>query len=90
MDDAKRLQRLQMQAQGAKGQMAAISFANQFAGNQSTQLLEIRGLMLAQHNAVTLRMQADEQERAIQRAGHERFVKGLKGLKTDRSRSKGY
>lgn len=64
--DARQLQRLQAGAQGAGGQMQAIGFANQLASQQAHQLLQIRGLLIAQQNAVATRQQAlaDEEARA--------------------------
>jgi P-type conjugative transfer protein TrbJ len=57
--DARTLQRLQGAAQGATGQMQAIGYANQLASQQANQLLQIRGLLIAQQNAIaTRRMQA--------------------------------
>ena len=52
--DARQLERLQSAAQGATGQMQAIGFANQLAANQANQLLQIRGLLVAQQNAIAL------------------------------------
>lgn len=46
--DADTLQQLQRQAQGATGQMQAIGYANQLASQQANQLLQIRGLLVAQ------------------------------------------
>ena len=57
-NDAVRLRSLQSAAQGATGQMAAIQYANQFASQQANQLLQIRGLLIAQQNAEASRMQA--------------------------------
>jgi P-type conjugative transfer protein TrbJ len=56
--DASQLQRLQSSAQGATGQMQAIGYANQLASHQSNQLLQIRGLLIAQQNAIATRNQA--------------------------------
>lgn len=56
--DARQLQRLQSAAQGASGQMQAIGYANQLASNQANQLLQIRGLLIAQQNAIATRNQA--------------------------------
>lgn len=55
--DAQQLERLQVSAQGATGQMQAIGYANQLASHQSNQLLQIRGLMLAQQSAIATRNQ---------------------------------
>lgn len=61
--DANNLQRLQSQATSATGQMQALQAANQLAAAQGNQLLQIRGMLLAQNQAaVTLaQQQADRQ-----------------------------
>ena len=69
-NDASTLQRLQSAAQGATGQMQAIGYANQLASQQANQLLQIRGLLIAQQNAVTTRMQAQADKEAQQAAAH--------------------
>lgn len=68
--DANRLQQLQRAAQGATGQMQAIGYANQLASQQANQLLQIRGLLVAQHNAIATRMQAEADLDAKQQAAH--------------------
>ncbi|MDR5857965.1 P-type conjugative transfer protein TrbJ [Halomonas eurihalina] len=50
--DAQQLERLQAAAQGAEGQMEAIQYANQIASQQANQLLQLRGLFVAQQAAV--------------------------------------
>ncbi|SBS29378.1 hypothetical protein MSP8887_01060 [Marinomonas spartinae] len=87
--DARQLQRLQSGAQGAEGQLAAIGYANQLASNQANQLLQIRGLLIAQQNAVASKMQADADREAQYQASHENLYKGLK-RPVDRSKSKEY
>lgn len=57
VNDAQTLQRLQSSAQGATGQVQAIGYANQLASQQANQLLQIRGLLIAQQNAVATRNQ---------------------------------
>jgi len=74
--DARQLERLQAAAQGATGQMEALSFANQLASQQSNQLLQIRGLMIAQQNAIAARMQAEADREAQQQAWAEELRKG--------------
>lgn len=49
--DARTLEQLQRAAQGAEGQLQAIGYANQLASNQTTQLMQIRSLLLAQQSA---------------------------------------
>jgi P-type conjugative transfer protein TrbJ len=46
--DARRLTALQAAAQTSQGQMQAIQAANQLASNQASQLMQIRGLLIAQ------------------------------------------
>ncbi|MBV7563682.1 P-type conjugative transfer protein TrbJ [Pseudomonas sp. sia0905] len=87
--DAQQLQRLQSAAQGANGKMEAIGFANQLASNQANQLLQIRGLMLAQQNAVATKMQADADLEAQYSASREYLYKDL-NRPTNRAKSKGY
>jgi type IV secretion system protein TrbJ len=56
--DAGQLQRLQSSAQGASGQMQALGYANQLASHQANQLLQIRGLLIAQQNVIATRDKA--------------------------------
>lgn len=69
-NDSATLQRLQSSAQGASGQMQAIGYANQLASQQANQLLQIRGLLIAQQNAVATKMQADADKEAQQATAH--------------------
>jgi len=74
--DAATLQRLQASAQGATGQMQAIGYANQLASQQSSQLLQIRGLLIAQQNAMAAKMQAEADKDAQTQAADEQFRSG--------------
>lgn len=74
--DARQLQRLQMLAQGATGQMQAIGYANQLASNQINQLMQIRGLLLAQQNAVATRNQVIVDREAKEAAAAEQLRRG--------------
>jgi len=74
--DATQLQRLQSAANGAQGQMEAIGYANQLASHQSNQLLQIRGLLIAQQNAVATRNQALADREAKEAAAAESIRKG--------------
>jgi P-type conjugative transfer protein TrbJ len=56
--DSSRLEQLQSAAQSATGRMEALQFANQLASQQANQLLQIRGLLIAQQNAIATRNQA--------------------------------
>uniref|UniRef100_A0A1I8AN88 Conjugal transfer protein TrbJ n=1 Tax=Steinernema glaseri TaxID=37863 RepID=A0A1I8AN88_9BILA len=58
-DDARTLERLQGAAQGAQGQLQAIGYANQLASQQANQLLQIRTMLTAQHNAEAARIAAE-------------------------------
>lgn len=75
--DARQLERLQSAAQGANGQMQAIGFANQLAAQQANQLLQIRGLLVAQHNAIATRMQVEADREAQQQVASEALRRGL-------------
>ncbi|QIQ22516.1 P-type conjugative transfer protein TrbJ [Zophobihabitans entericus] len=68
MADAKQLERLQGAVQGADGQMAALQYSNQLAGNQANQLLQMRALLVAQHNAVITKQAADNDKTAQEAA----------------------
>lgn len=75
-NDAQTLRNLQNGAQGAGGHMQAIQFANQFASNQSNQLLQIRAMMMAQQQAAATRAQAVADKEARQSAAAERLRTG--------------
>lgn len=62
--DARQLERLQSAATTADGQVKAIQYANQLASHQSNQLLQIRGLMVAQQNAMLAQQQAEQDREA--------------------------
>ena len=70
--DASTLQRLQSGAQGATGQMQALGYANQLASSQAHQLLQMRGLLIAQQNAATTRAQAQVDDEAMRAAASAR------------------
>lgn len=74
--DAQRLQRLQAGAQGAQGQMEAIGYANMLASQQSNQLLQIRGLLVAQHTAAAAQLQAQADRDARNQVAREQFRGG--------------
>lgn len=74
--DAKTLERLQSSAQSATGRLEALQYANQFASQQANQLLQIRGLMMAQQNAMATRMQAEADREAQEAASAENLRKG--------------
>jgi len=70
--DASQLQRLQSSAQGATGQMQAIGYANQLASHQANQLLQIRGLLIAQQNVIATRNKVLADREAQQQAASEK------------------
>lgn len=73
--DARTLQRLQSNAQGATGQLQAVGYANQLASQQSNQLLQIRALLIAQQNATATRDQALADREAQEAAASVQFRK---------------
>lgn len=74
--DATQLQRLQSSAQSASGQLQAIGYANQLASHQSNQLLQIRGLLIAQQNVIATRNQTLADKEAQEAAAATQFRKG--------------
>lgn len=68
VNDAANLRSLQSQATGATGQMQAIQAANQLASAQTNQLLQIRGLLVAQQAAAATRAQVVADREAQQAA----------------------
>ena len=76
VNDAANLQRLQTGAQGAQGQVEAIGYANQLASHASNQLLQIRGLLIAQQNVIATRNQALANKEAQEAAAAAQFRNG--------------
>lgn len=83
--DAARLEQLQSNAQTAEGQMQAIGYAAQIAGEQANQLMQIRQLLIAQQNAIAAKMQADADKEARQQAGDEQFRRGRYNVSSGKS-----
>jgi P-type conjugative transfer protein TrbJ len=75
--DARQLQRLQQNAQSARGQMQAISYANQLASQQANQLLQIRAMLSAQQNALATRNQILADREARQIVADDQYTKGI-------------
>ncbi|MDR2507192.1 MAG: P-type conjugative transfer protein TrbJ [Candidatus Accumulibacter sp.] len=71
--DAATLQQLQSAATSAGGRMQALQYANQLASHQSHQLLQIRAMLAAQHNAAMTRQQAELNKEAQQEAASRQF-----------------
>ncbi|CZP95789.1 conjugal transfer protein TrbJ [Legionella pneumophila] len=74
--DSAKLRTLQSQAQSAEGQKQALQAASQLASQQNHQLMQIRGLLMAQQNAQAVKDAAAADKEAIQSAGDERFRAG--------------
>ncbi|CAD7741944.1 hypothetical protein LMG31886_45330 (plasmid) [Xanthomonas hydrangeae] len=74
--DARTLERLQANAQGAQGQLEAIGYANQLASQQTNQLLQIRSLLVAQQNAIATQMQAQADRQAQEQASSSALRQG--------------
>ena len=70
--DAATLEDIQAAAQGADGQVKAIGYTNQIASQQANQLLQMRGLMIAQQNAEITRNQALANKEAQQQAASDK------------------
>jgi P-type conjugative transfer protein TrbJ len=85
--DASTLQRLQLGAQNATGQMQALGFANQLASSQANQLLQIRGLLIAQQNAAATRAQALADDEAMRAAADAHARRGVNVSSQPRSYS---
>lgn len=75
--DAAHLQILQQKTETAEGQMAALQYANQLAAFQANQLLQMRQMLIAQHNALNTQAQAEVDLKAMQQAGRERATRRL-------------
>lgn len=75
--DAQKLEDLQNSAQGATGQMQALGYANQLASAQTNQLMQIRGLMIAEQNAMTARNATLADKEAQQAAAHEASTRSI-------------
>lgn len=75
-NDASNLEQLQSGAQGATGQMQALGYGNQLAASNGNQLLQIRGLLIAQQNAMTARNQALADKEAQELAATAYFRSG--------------
>lgn len=70
--DAANLEQLQAKAQSSQGRMEAIQYANQLASHQSNQLLQLRGLLMAQIAAENARDQTVTAREARQQAMEEK------------------
>ncbi|HRB33799.1 MAG TPA: P-type conjugative transfer protein TrbJ [Nitrosomonas sp.] len=75
--DAAHLQVLQQRTESAQGQMEALQYANQLAAYQANQLLQMRQMLIAQHNAANTQSQAEVDQKAMQQAAREAATKRL-------------
>ncbi|WP_321784438.1 P-type conjugative transfer protein TrbJ [Burkholderia pyrrocinia] len=82
--DAVNLRSLQSQAASATGQMQAIQAANQLASAQANQLLQIRGLLVAQQAAEATRAQVAADREAQQMAASSQFLGGTSKPSSDK------
>lgn len=75
-EDAAQLSRLQSSAQGAQGQMEALGYANQLASSEINQLMQIRGILLAQQAAAATRAEVVVDKEAQEQAAAGLFRSG--------------
>jgi type IV secretion system protein TrbJ len=74
--DAQHLRELQQAAQSSTGRLQVLQAANEFASEQTNQLLQIRGLLVAQQNALATQMQVQNDKEARVLALEEKFKSG--------------
>lgn len=74
--DARSLEEQRLYASSAKDQKAILAHANQFALDQSKQLMQIRALLVAQQEAVTAEMLKKSDEESKKSAASKNFLKG--------------
>lgn len=74
--DADHLKALQKTAQSSTGRLQVLQAANELASEQANQLLQIRGLLVAQQNAVATQMQVQNDKEARAMALEEKFKSG--------------
>lgn len=72
--DAQKLRQLQAAAEGAQGRMAALQYANQFAAQQTSQLLQMRSLLVAQQHALVAGNEARIARRARWQAADKEYI----------------
>lgn len=82
--DADALAGLQRQATNAEGQMQAIQAANQLASAQTNQLLQIRGLLIAQQNAQATNALVSADREAQKGVADRRVLSGRDSQSTDK------
>ncbi|QHF10442.1 P-type conjugative transfer protein TrbJ [Pseudomonas syringae] len=82
--DAQALAGIQRAASGATGQMQAIQSANQFASAQTSQLLQIRSLLIAQQNALATNAQVEADRDAQKLTADRKALSGRNSQSADR------
>jgi P-type conjugative transfer protein TrbJ len=71
--DSENLEKLQRQAQSAKGHMEALQAGNQLASAEVYQLMQIRIILIAQHRAIAVQMLVEQSIEARQEVAGERY-----------------
>ena len=74
--DARKLELLQSNAQSSTGQMQALQNASMLASQQANQLLQIRGLLVAQQNVLATQAQAAADRQAKEAAAADQVRTG--------------
>lgn len=74
--DARKLELLQSNAQSSTGQMQALQNASMLASQQANQLLQIRGLLIAQQNLIVTQAQAKADREGKEAAAAEQLRQG--------------
>jgi P-type conjugative transfer protein TrbJ len=74
--DARKLELLQSNAQSSTGQMQALQNANMLASQQANQLLQIRGLLIAQQTLIATQAQAKADREGKEAAAAEQLRQG--------------
>ncbi len=74
--DANHLKALQKAAQTSTGRLQVLQAANELASEQANQLLQIRGLLIAQQNAVATQMQVQNDKESRAMALEDKFKSG--------------
>jgi type IV secretion system protein TrbJ len=74
--DSAHLRELQQATQSSTGRLQALQAANELASEQTNQLLQIRGLLIAQQNALATQMAVQNDKEARVMALEEKFKSG--------------
>ena len=74
--DAEYLRQVQLKARTAEGQLQALGYANQLASAQAAQLVQIRGLLIAQQKVLLAERQTRDDREALMDAAAEHLRSG--------------